>query len=837
MNRKFSLLSLWACFLLIICTACNTSKTMSTDTQATICQDFKLDNQVTLGVYVPSSNDKAYICTTPETSSFNGNLSALPFEIYSLAKTKEGYSQPELFLLPDEFTYSIGMAVSPDGEKMYLSAQNADFFGNDSINILVGDIEGNTLTHLTALDEINTTYNQFVTGIDKDQNLIYITSTDERYAQIFYSPYEDGTYKPGVLMSEAINGEGYQSLGAALSPDGNHIINTHQRYQDLYYSGILMTSSLKDEKWEPAAAFDLNINDPNTLQLFPSISGDGRTLYYLSIPFEANHFALDLSRSEIYQIDLKTALNSLLPATQIASNTAYDTSDFPLEKRQKSGISEKQGVYYEIFVRAFADSDGDGIGDFNGLTSKLDYLKDLGVDGLWLMPINTSPSYHGYDVIDYASLNSEYGTEEDFKHLLEEAHKRDIKIIMDFVINHTSNQHPWFTSATFSNSSPYRDYYRIVDPNDTENYIEGATSPWNSSVWHPFSNLYYYGIFSDSMPDLNYNNEKVREEIKNAAIKWLEMGVDGFRLDAALHIYGAHEFEKQESSLQSNLQWWNEFALACEAINPNVYLVGEAWDSDNPLEDYVQPFDTKFNFTLQSNVLYAIKNGISITSHGDDLATSLQTLRDTYNTVDTNYIDGIFAANHDQDRIMSSVAGIKPMARLFPHIYMTLPGNPYLYYGEELGMRGSKPDELIRLDFKWTDDLTKTPNCNWGNSIWGKDFTSINQDVPSLETQEKDPDSMYQLYKRLIALRKAHAALSTGDYAPIATENIKVLGYERFTDEESLIVLHNLSAKETTVTLEQLQDATCLYTSNETQTLSQDTLTLPAYSTVIYQRS
>ena len=764
MNHKLLLMPLWLGCLLLFLTACTSTSSHTTMSTPTLCSDLTLEDQITLGVYIPESNEQAYIRTTCIPDSFDGNLGSLPYEIYVLTQTSSGYDHPELFQLPEGFTYCMGMALSPDGKKMYLSAQNADFFGNDSINILVGDITENTLSNLKSLDEVNTSQDQFIMSVDENQNLIYLASTNEHYSQIFYSSYENNHYTPGIIMSEAINDEGYQSYGATLSPDGTQLINTHSFGANDLFPGVLLSSSLKDEKWENASAFDININDPSQLQLCPSISGDGKTLYYISTPFNDNQFALDLNHSKVYKVDLKNALNTLRPTTQVATDTLYDTSDFPLKLRQKSDISEKQGVYYEVFVRAFADSDGDGIGDFNGLTSQLDYLKDLGIDGLWLMPINASSSYHGYDVTDYTKLNSDYGSEEDFKHLLDEAHKRDIKIIMDFVINHTSSRHPWFTSAAFSASSPYRDYYRIVDPTDTENYVEGATSPWNSSVWHPLDNLYYYGIFYEGMPDLNYNNPKVREEVKNAAAKWLEMGVDGFRLDAALHIYGVHEFEKQEDNLKSNIQWWNEFATACEAINPNVYLVGEAWDSDNPLADYVQPFDTKFNFTLQSDVLYAIKSGLALTSHGEDLATSLQTLLDTYKTVDSNYLDGIFAANHDQDRIMSSIGGLESKARLFPHIYMTLPGNPYLYYGEELGMKGAKPDELIRQDFKWTDDATKLPNCHWGLALWGQDYSSINQDTPSFEAQEKDTNSMYHLYKSLIALRKNHEALKSYCY-------------------------------------------------------------------------
>lgn len=831
MKRQPLMYLILTCLFLLLFTACNQK---STSTEPILCEDFKMEGKIPIGVHIPESNELAYVCIA-NPNDFTGNFSDFPLEIYQMQKNGNGYENPQSFILPEGFIYSPSIALSPDGKQMYLSAQNADFFGNDSINLLVGDIDGNTLTNLQPLDAINTSNDELIMSVDKNQNLIYLAPIGNTYSQIFYAPYKDGVYSQGIVMSEAINGESVQSIGATLTPDGTKLINTHQFYQGIFYPGLLIASSLNEEnKWEPATAFDLPINDISKIQLCPSISGDGKTLYYVAIDMDANMNSMDISSANIYKVDLKVALETLVPANEHATDSQYDTSDFKLTLRNKGDKSQKQGIYYEIFVRAFADSDGDGIGDFNGLTSKLDYLKDLGVEGLWLMPINASPSYHGYDVIDYTTLNSDYGTEEDFKRLLDEAHKRDIKIIMDFVINHTSSSHPWFKEATFSENSPYRDYYRIVDPSDTENYIEGAKSPWGSDVWHPMGNLYYYGIFTDSMPDLNYNNPAVREEIKNAASKWLEMGVDGFRLDAALHIYGAHEFEKQEDSTASNLQWWNEFAAACEAINPNVYLVGEAWDSDNPLEEYVQPFDTKFNFTLQSDMLYAIKNGLSITARGEDLAASIQSLLETYDSIDTNYLDGLFASNHDQERIMNSVV-MEDKVHLFPHIYLTLPGNPYIYYGEELGMKGTKPDENLRVGFKWSEDPNMMPNCPWETTMWGEDFSTLNQDTPSLEVQAQDSTSLYNLYKTLIHLRKDYEALNSGDYESLTTSNMSVLGYRRFSENENLLVLHNLSSKEVTISLDALEGATLIYTSNATQVLSSNTLTLPGYTSVIYQ--
>jgi alpha-amylase len=187
-------------------------------------------------------------------------------------------------------------------------------------------------------------------------------------------------------------------------------------------------------------------------------------------------------------------------------------------------------IFYEIFVRSFCDSNGDGIGDFNGITEKLDYLKNLGVTGLWLMPINPSPSYHGYDVTNYFAVNPDYGTIADFKTLVSEAHNRGIRVIIDMVLNHTSSQHPWFIAAQDPNS-PYRNFYIW---SDTKPVYSG---PWGEQVWYPTITGYYYAIFSQSMPDLNYRNTEVTAQMENAVKFWLETtGIDGFRLDAARHL-------------------------------------------------------------------------------------------------------------------------------------------------------------------------------------------------------------------------------------------------------------------------------------------------------------
>ncbi len=509
------------------------------------------------------------------------------------------------------------------------------------------------------------------------------------------------------------------------------------------------------------------------------------------------------------------------------SYDAYDVGNFTSEHRNKASEEENQGIYYEIFVRSFADSDGDGIGDFNGITENLDYLDELGIEGIWLMPINASDSYHGYDVTDYTTLNSEYGTEEDFQKLLEEAHNRDMKVIMDFVINHTSSEHPWFVAALEDENSEYRNYYRWVYEDDIQDYDISDTSNWDSKVWHKYGNSYYYGIFNAYMPDLNYNNPVVREEIKEAAGKWLKMGVDGFRLDAAMHIYGANEFKQEENLTENTLTWWNEFALYCENINPDVYLVGEAWQDEEVLEEYVQPFDTKFNFAFQQNMLDAICNETAILENGENLSTYLQNILHIYDTVDNTYLDGFFGSNHDQNRIMSTV-GSEEKARQVAAIYMTLPGNPYIYYGEELGMLGEKPDEMIRTPFLWGENSSY--NTTWiedEQNIWTK----------TLEEQIMDNTSMYSFYKELIAVRKENVALLNGDFLAVDTGNDSIMAYIRECDEQRVLIFHNLSSGEQTLSLQDYDVKDVLYSidKNTEKELVNQKITLPGNQSILLE--
>jgi len=430
-------------------------------------------------------------------------------------------------------------------------------------------------------------------------------------------------------------------------------------------------------------------------------------------------------------------------------------------------------VFYELFVRSFRDSDGDGIGDFSGITEKLDYLQDLGIKGIWLMPIFPSPSYHGYHVTDYYDVEPDYGTMDDFKNLLEEAHRRDIKIIIDFVLNHTSTQHSWFQSA-LTPGSPYKDWYiwSETDP--------GTRGPWNQQVWYRAPNgQYFYTVFNDAkIADLNYNNPAVREEAKKITSFWLvDVGVDGFRLDGVRYWVEDTRLADADANHAFLEEWGNYF----RGIDPQAFSVGEAWTDNANVKKYTNTnteLDSAFNFDM-SNAMITLNQG-NTTSFRFVLQ---NTIRDFPKQENANFL-----TNHDMPRIMSILGVDKEQkARLAAGILLTLPGIPFIYYGEEIGMSGTKPDELIRTPMQWNDQ----PGAGFTS---GKSWTTINSDFNTVNVASEtgDSTSLLEHYRRLIQLRNEHSALRVGTTSVAESNSSKILSYLRVSDDESLLVVINI---------------------------------------------
>ncbi|MCA9918109.1 MAG: hypothetical protein KC445_09160 [Anaerolineales bacterium] len=437
-------------------------------------------------------------------------------------------------------------------------------------------------------------------------------------------------------------------------------------------------------------------------------------------------------------------------------------------------------VFYEIFVRSFYDSDGDGIGDLNGIIEKLDYLNDgdptttddLGVTGIWLMPITVSPSYHGYDVTDYFNIDPEYGTNEDFLRLMEEAHARGIRVIVDLVMNHTSNAHPWFIESQ-NPDSEYRDWYIWSDENP------GYRGPDGQGVWHANASGYYYGVFWSGMPDLNYENPDVTFAMFEAVKFWLDdMHVDGFRLDAIKHI--VEEGQGQQNT-PSTHEWLQEFYLFYKAVNPDAFTVGEAWTGTQQVVDYTgDEVDIAFQFFLAEDVLNSANAGLA--------PIYTKTFQEVYDAFPANQY-ATFITNHDQNRVMSQLDGDEGKARVAAAILLTSPGVPFVYYGEEIGQMGMKPDEDIRLPMQWASNGPKvgfTEGTPWRPAA--DDFP-----VRSVERQTSNPDSLLSLYRGLIQLRNEHEALRVGDWTLVESGSPRLLTFLRQTENETVLVIINVN--------------------------------------------
>ncbi len=450
------------------------------------------------------------------------------------------------------------------------------------------------------------------------------------------------------------------------------------------------------------------------------------------------------------------------------------------------------GTMYEIFVQSFADSNGDGIGDFNGMTSKLDYLQELGIQGIWLMPIGPSPSYHKYDVTDYYNVHPDYGTMEEFKHFVAEAHKRNIKVVMDFVVNHSSSEHPWFLDAKADKNSQYRDYYVWASIDSIQDQLskkEITLDSDNITQWHQngSDNEYYYGFFYGGMPDLNYDNPKVRAEMINAGTFWLqEVGVDGFRLDAAKHIFPDEEAEKSHA-------WWIEFGDAMRTVNSEVYLVGEVWGNAELVGPYLKGLPSMFNFDFHHAV-----NDLMRTEKNNGIIENLIKTRQVYEEIQPEYMDATFVNNHDQSRLISNVGGSVAKNKLSAAILLTLPGTPYIYYGDEISMLGKKPDEMIREPFLWNVLTNDTLRATWIDPVNSNDST-----VVPLALQMKDPNSTYSVFKAWIQERNNQQIFREGDLVSLKLDD-NLLGYERKMGEKRLIILHNLSGTQVEVKLADL---------------------------------
>lgn len=450
-------------------------------------------------------------------------------------------------------------------------------------------------------------------------------------------------------------------------------------------------------------------------------------------------------------------------------------------------------VCYEVFVRSFFDSNGDGIGDIKGLMEKLDYLndgsaqnqQDLGVNCIWLMPINESPAYHGYHVTDFYSVESDYGTNDDFKQLVAEAHKRGIRVVIDLVLNHTAREHPWFQEALNNPQSPYRDWY-LWSKDDP-----GYKGPWGQQVWHrtPAGDAYYYGVFNDQIPDLNYRNPAVTEEARKITTFWRnEMGVDGFRLDAIKHLIENGQI--QENTPETHV-WLRGYRSFLEQSLPGTFTIGEIFDATPTIlaPYYPDQLHTYFVFDLGARIITAASQG-----NGKPFASAAQRVNDSLPL--QRYAP--FLTNHDQNRSMGLLGNNVGKARIAATALLTLPGLPFVYYGEEIGMLGAKGnppkvDEPLRTPMQWSGD-------EHGGFTSGTPWEALQSNYREVHVaaQEEDASSLLNLYRKLIHLHTTNPALSGGSLTTLQASENDVAAYVRQKDDQAVLVVLNFDKEAVT---------------------------------------
>lgn len=511
-----------------------------------------------------------------------------------------------------------------------------------------------------------------------------------------------------------------------------------------------------------------------------------------------------------------------------------DVADGPA----KPWFQAATGPAYQVLVYSFADSNGDGWGDLNGLTARLDYLNDgqpgsgksLDVSALWLSPINPSDSYHGYDVTDYKAVHPNLGTLADFDRLVAEAHKRGIRIVLDMVFNHTSLAHPWFKAMAADGKGPYANYYVKKDPKVT--YGQGGMGSWYTKRDRNGDPFQYFAAFWEGMPDLNAANPAIIADYQDILAFWLARGVDGFRFDAAKHIFDTNELPQGSSALALNKVFWNNLRSYARGIKPDVWFLGEV-TSDNVIEirAYGGSLDSVFDFPDAKAILGDATHGSMFNLAGQDsgLAKAVATAFAQYSRADGFLPVPIFS-NHDQDRGMSTnlnLAGASPVtgwgpeagdteallaskrqglnrSRLMAAMVQTIGGLPFIYYGEELGMTGRRyqNDDISRRDAfpwgAWTAGPAEVTTTAWQKTS-GKLEPGNNRATPSAAVQDKDPSSLLTLYRRLAELRRTQPLLQSSAITAATWPGLNqgaLVAWLRGSGAGQLLVVHNPGSAE-----------------------------------------
>lgn len=497
-------------------------------------------------------------------------------------------------------------------------------------------------------------------------------------------------------------------------------------------------------------------------------------------------------------------------------------------------IDDNYRNYYHIFVYSFADSDGDGIGDIEGITNKLDYIAELGYNGIWLSPINQSTTYHKYDVVDYYSIDKEYGTMEDFEKFIKECDKRGIKVILDLVFNHTSTKIDWFQQATKyikslepgqepdSTVCPYVDYYHFEKTADVKSsaYYKIGSSEYS-----------YEAQFWDQMPDLDLASTAVRKEIEDIAKFWIDKGVGGFRLDAAKEFYTGNVSKNVEV-----LKWFSDYI---RGIDEDLYLVAEVWDSYATIKSYYASGITSIFDYAYGDVSGALISNLNQGGNGtagQKLANSFVKTQNGYLEANPNMINAPFCSNHDCGRIAGFVQRKEEKIKMAAALNLFMSGSSFTYYGEEIGMCGSGKDENKRAPMFWSQ-YAGVAGMTTGPAAMDAD---VKQTFESVDDQKKDIYSIYWYYRNALHIKNVYPEIARGLVSVMeGIEDGNVCAISKTYDGETIYLLFNLNEEATTVTVSKSDFAyeTGLVASLEIDenkvTMEGETVTLPAYGVAV----
>lgn len=550
----------------------------------------------------------------------------------------------------------------------------------------------------------------------------------------------------------------------------------------------------------------------------------------------------------------------------------------------------KESVVYQIYPKSFKDSNGDGVGDIKGIIQKLDYLKELGVNVLWISPMLESPQDdNGYDISDYRRIYKEYGTMEDYEELLSEAHKRDIKILMDLVVNHTSDEHNWFIESRKSKDNPYRDYYIWKDPvNGKEPNNWGGAFGGSAWEYDPQTQMYYLHLFSKKQPDLNWENEKVRQEVYDMMTFWCEKGIDGFRMDVISMISKDQTFPDGEM----NNSLYGDFGPYC-VHGPRVHEFLQEMNREVLSRYDIMTVGETSGVTIEEAQKYAGEAGKELnmvfqfehvdngsgdygkwTTEKYDFKEFKRIMIKWQEELQGKAWNSLFLGNHDQPRSVSRFGNDNPAyretsAKMLATCLHMMQGTPYVYQGEELGMTNvyfdkledyrdiesinfftelteaglMTPEYMMKCLMLRSRDNARTP-MQWDDSAQagftdGESWIKVNPNYKEINAaqQLEDPNSIFHYYQKLIRLRKEKDIIVYGEFEPIYRDDEQIFAYIRRQKQEKLLTVCNFSDKNAEMEiLEEFKGAECLIT-NLDRTVFEGRIVLKPYEAfVLYKK-